>query len=64
MEKEFDSNSSNRCQLCLEKVPNTATPCGHLFCWTCLAEWLRARNRCPFCRETVVPSRIVPLMNL
>lgn len=52
------------CQLCLEKMPNTTTPCGHLFCWTCLAEWLRTKPRCPLCREHVSPSRIVYLMNL
>ncbi|XP_014209885.1 peroxisome biogenesis factor 10 [Copidosoma floridanum] len=63
-EKEFENISGGRCQLCLEKIPDTATPCGHLFCWSCLAEWLRARNRCPLCRETVSPTRIIPLMNL
>ncbi|OXU26972.1 hypothetical protein TSAR_008793 [Trichomalopsis sarcophagae] len=62
--KEFESVSSSRCQLCLEKISDTTTPCGHLFCWSCLAEWLRARNRCPLCRESVAPSRIIPLMNL
>lgn len=64
IDKELDCISTNRCQLCLEKTPNTTTPCGHLFCWNCLAEWLRARNRCPLCREVMAPSRIVPLMNL
>ncbi|XP_058796349.1 peroxisome biogenesis factor 10-like isoform X2 [Phymastichus coffea] len=63
-EKEFESNYSNQCQLCFNKVSDTTTPCGHLFCWTCLAEWLRARGRCPLCRESAAPSRIIPLMNL
>lgn len=62
--KEIESSTSAKCQLCLEKIPTTATPCGHLFCWICLAEWLRTRPRCPLCREHVLPSRIVHLMNI
>jgi len=52
------------CQLCLEATATTATPCGHLFCWNCLSEWLRVKPQCPFCREYVLPSRIVHVMNL
>ena len=52
------------CQLCLENVPTTTTPCGHLFCWFCLADWLNAKPQCPLCREHVEPSRIVHVMNL
>ncbi|XP_011304751.1 peroxisome biogenesis factor 10 [Fopius arisanus] len=54
----------NKCQLCLETIPTTTTPCGHLFCWNCLGDWLRTRSQCPYCREHVIPSRIVHLMNL
>jgi peroxin-10 len=63
-DKELENNFSIQCQLCLGNVPDTVTPCGHLFCWTCLTEWLRTRNQCPICREIVIPSKIVPLFNL
>ncbi|XP_011162420.1 peroxisome biogenesis factor 10 [Solenopsis invicta] len=56
--------SNHNCQLCLEAAATTATLCGHLFCWSCLSEWLRVKPQCPFCREYVPPSRIVHLMNL
>ncbi|XP_011497870.1 PREDICTED: peroxisome biogenesis factor 10 [Ceratosolen solmsi marchali] len=60
----FDNNSISECQLCLEYVSVSTTPCGHLFCWDCLTEWLQTKSQCPICRETVISSRIVPLMNL
>lgn len=56
--------NSHSCQLCLEATATTATLCGHLFCWTCLSEWLRVKPQCPYCREYVPPSRIIHLMNL
>ncbi|KAL6439727.1 hypothetical protein ACFW04_004052 [Cataglyphis niger] len=55
---------SHSCQLCLEATATTATLCGHLFCWTCLSEWLRVKPQCPYCREYVPPSRIIHIMNL
>ncbi|XP_003703531.1 peroxisomal biogenesis factor 10 [Megachile rotundata] len=59
-----DKHSNSLCQLCLEKIPTTTTPCGHLFCWFCLTDWLNSKPQCPLCREHVVPSRIVYVMNL
>ncbi|XP_008560791.1 peroxisome assembly protein 10-B [Microplitis demolitor] len=58
------NESSVKCQLCFSTKPSAVTPCGHLFCWNCLAEWVRVQSQCPSCREHFTSSRIVPLLNL
>ena len=32
--------------------------CGHLFCITCLNNWLQKKKECPFCKETITQRRI------
>lgn len=55
---------SLRCSLCLDRRRNSsATWCGHLFCWECIIEWLQTKSQCPLCREEVLPSQIIPLVN-
>ena len=35
-------SSSFRCILCLEQMEQqTVTECGHVFCWTCISNWIR-----------------------
>lgn len=60
--------SRGRCALCLDKRRNTtSSPCGHLFCWRCLIEWIRTskteKTICPVCRDQFHPSRIICLQN-
>lgn len=54
-----------KCILCLEKRRETcATVCGHLFCWSCILDWLDQKEECPVCREPIQKSSIVYLMNV
>ncbi|XP_037718797.1 peroxisome biogenesis factor 10 [Drosophila subpulchrella] len=53
-----------QCILCLEPRSNSSlTPCGHIFCWSCLLEWLEERDECPLCRESLKKSQVIPLQN-
>ncbi|CAA7395508.1 unnamed protein product [Spirodela intermedia] len=53
------------CNICLElaKEP-VVTPCGHLFCWPCMYQWLHLHchyNECPVCKGDIRESTLVPI---
>ena len=58
------TQSGIKCPLCLEtcQVPTT-TLCGHIFCWSCIAEWSSEKSECPVCRATARPQQLVSLQH-
>lgn len=56
------AGQQRKCTLCLElfKDPSVTT-CGHVFCWTCVRDWVQEKPECPLCRQEVLASKILPL---
>jgi peroxin-10 len=51
-----------KCTLCLEELKDPAsTQCGHVFCWTCIGDWVREKPECPLCRRAAMVQHILPL---
>lgn len=48
------SRAEETCSVCLETITNAAvTPCGHIFCSTCMKELQTRRIKCPMCRSKI-----------
>lgn len=59
-----DDNNVNICILCLNKYNQVCcTPCGHLFCWSCIHLYLVEKNICPKCKLNCRPEEILFLQN-
>jgi peroxin-10 len=56
------TKQQRKCTLCLEELKDpSVTTCGHVFCWTCIGEWLMERPECPLCRSQVLKQHVLPL---
>jgi len=58
----IEGRQQRKCTLCLEgmKDPGAAT-CGHVFCWICIADWIKEKPECPLCRQAVFAQHVLPL---
>jgi len=64
LEAEHEDSLAPKCALCLGGCQSpAATPCGHLFCWGCIAPWCVDHGSCPVCRVDVAPQTLVPVLH-
>ncbi|XP_047048048.1 uncharacterized protein LOC124653037 isoform X2 [Lolium rigidum] len=58
-------DASFECNICLDAAKEpVVTPCGHLFCWPCLYQWLHAHSthsECPVCKGEVLEVNVTPI---
>lgn len=58
----IDGKQQRKCTLCLEQLKDPGvTTCGHVFCWTCIGDWLREQPLCPLCRQSALVQHVLPL---
>ena len=58
----IDGKQQRKCTLCLELMKDpSVTTCGHVFCWTCVTDWLREQPMCPLCRQSALVQHLLPL---
>ena len=56
------AGQQRKCTLCLEPLRDpSVTTCGHVFCWTCIQDWVREKAECPLCRQAILAQKILPL---
>lgn len=56
------AGQQSKCTLCLEPLKDpSVTTCGHVFCWTCIQDWVREKAECPLCRQAILPQKVLPL---
>ncbi|KAI7861839.1 hypothetical protein BDF14DRAFT_1863411 [Spinellus fusiger] len=65
----YDNETINggfyECNICFDTATYPVlTLCGHLFCWSCLAQWLNQQSRnptCPVCKAGCDKDKIIPI---
>ncbi|KAG0765760.1 hypothetical protein G6F57_004295 [Rhizopus arrhizus] len=64
-DESHNGNEFYECNICFDTAMHPVlTLCGHLFCWSCLAQWLNAQSRnptCPVCKAGCGKDKVIPI---
>jgi E3 ubiquitin-protein ligase RNF5 len=64
-EERSKTATAFECNICFEMASEpVVTSCGHLFCWSCLYQWLNvysSHKECPVCKGEVTEANITPI---
>jgi hypothetical protein len=51
-----------KCVICFGSLQQpVVTPCGRMFCWPCISEWLNRSSSCPGCTGVIDRSNLIPV---
>ncbi|KAL4497322.1 hypothetical protein ABPG72_011257 [Tetrahymena utriculariae] len=51
-----DEKISNQCLVCIDEIQDECilNPCQHKYCYPCIFDWMKQKQRCPLCNIEVV----------
>ncbi|KAA6362720.1 MAG: putative E3 ubiquitin-protein ligase RNF5 [Streblomastix strix] len=50
------------CGICFDVASNpVVSPCGHLYCWRCIYEWMQRVETCPVCQASCKKDSLIPI---
>ncbi|KAJ1989511.1 hypothetical protein EDC05_004627 [Coemansia umbellata] len=59
---QASGNEEFSCNICFDTATDPVlTICGHLFCWSCLVQWLERSATCPVCKAGCDKDKVIPV---
>ncbi|KAJ2108603.1 hypothetical protein IW146_006761 [Coemansia sp. RSA 922] len=60
--RSIDGGDEFSCNICFDTATDPVlTICGHLFCWSCLVQWLERSATCPVCKAGCDKDKVIPV---
>ncbi|GJJ69750.1 E3 ubiquitin-protein ligase RNF5 [Entomortierella parvispora] len=63
--QDQEPNAEFSCNICFDtSMSPVLTLCGHLFCWSCLHQWLDSQRQnptCPVCKAGCAQDKVIPI---
>jgi len=63
--ERIKSLSNDNCVICMDTVKNPIMlECTHLFCGSCIMNWIQRNNNCPYCRTRIASyNKLIAIVN-